>query len=192
LRYIHANVASFFFIFVYAQFYNIYFNLLFIHFLIYFYKSHFNILTENFLNIFKPSLSIKNNNINKGSKVKSNYDNDLLQWFSGFTDAEGSFKLNIKNNREVHFVFQITLHIEVVAVLFIIRDKLGIGIVSIKGSTCSFRVHSFQVIVENLLPIFDNNSALCIGTTLMWIKLSNSGKTLKLLIPNYIISNISS
>ena len=29
IRYTHANVASFFFIFVYAQFYNIYLNLLF-------------------------------------------------------------------------------------------------------------------------------------------------------------------
>ena len=29
VRYTHANVASFFFIFVYAQFYNIYLNLLF-------------------------------------------------------------------------------------------------------------------------------------------------------------------
>ena len=35
LRYTHANVASFFFIFVYAQFYNIYFNLLFIKFKFY-------------------------------------------------------------------------------------------------------------------------------------------------------------
>jgi len=32
---------------------------------------------------------------------------------------------------------------------------LGIGIVSITGKTCSFRIHSFQLIVENLLPIFD-------------------------------------
>ena len=54
-----------------------------------------------------------------------------------------------KNNKEVHFVFQITLHIEDVVVLYTIRGglrtKLGIGIVSIKGNTCSFRIHSFQV-----------------------------------------------
>lgn len=47
------------------------------------------------------------------------------------------------------------MHIDDVAVLYIIRDKLRIGIISIKGNTCSFRVSSFQVIIESLLPIFD-------------------------------------
>jgi hypothetical protein len=32
---------------------------------------------------------------------------------------------------------------------------LGIGDVSIEGQTCSFRENSFQVIVDNLIPIFD-------------------------------------
>ena len=63
--------------------------------------------------------------------------------------------INIKNNTEVHFVFQITLHIEDAAVLYKIRDRLGIGIVSVKGNTCSFRVNSFQVIINSLLPNFD-------------------------------------
>jgi hypothetical protein len=177
LRYTHANVASFFFIFVYAQFYNFYFYLLFSSFKIYVYffikrvlnqtakilisLLYFNkLIMENFLNIFRPSLSnsmnaYKYKKKNKRLKVKWNCDDDFLQWYSGFTDAEGSFKINTKNNKEVHFVFQITLHIEDVAVLYIIREKLGIGIVSITGKTCSFRIHSFQLIVENLLPIFD-------------------------------------
>jgi LAGLIDADG endonuclease len=47
------------------------------------------------------------------------------------------------------------LHIDDIAVLYIIRDKLGIGIVSIEGKICSFRVHSFQVIVDILLPVFE-------------------------------------
>jgi len=218
LRYTHANVASFFFIFVYAQFYNIYFNLLFIKFkfycsfylkgvlflnrtiqiffLLYFNKNQVKTIMENFINTFKPSLSNslninKHDNINKGSNIKLNSDNSFLQWFSGFTDAEGTFKINIKNNKEVHFIFQITLHIDDVGVLFTIRDKLSIGIVSITGTTCSFRVHSFQVIIENLLPIFDKYPAVCTGTTLMWVKLSNSGDTLKLMIPNYIRNTIS-
>jgi hypothetical protein len=41
------------------------------------------------------------------------------------------------------------------AVLYLIKDKLGIGVVSIRGNTCSFAVHSFQLIVNVLLPIFD-------------------------------------
>ena len=56
---------------------------------------------------------------------------------------------------EVHFLFQITLHIEDAAVLYKIRDRLGIGIVSVKWNTCSLRVNSFQVIINSLLPIFD-------------------------------------
>ena len=63
--------------------------------------------------------------------------------------------ISIKNTREVHFVFQITLHIADVAVLHTIKNKLGIGLVSIRGTTASFRVHSFQKILECLLPIFD-------------------------------------
>ena len=82
-------------------------------------------------------------------------DHKFLQWFVGFSDAESAFMINIKNNKEVHFVFQITLHIADVAVLYTIQNKLGIGVVSIRGTTASYRVHSFQKIVEYLLPIFD-------------------------------------
>ena len=58
------------------------------------------------------------------------------------------------------FLFQITLHLDDICALYTIREKLGFGVVSIKGNTCSFRVHSFKVIVENLLPIFDKCSLL--------------------------------
>lgn len=46
------------------------------------------------------------------------------------------------------------MHIDDVAVLYTIRDKLGIGVISFKGNTGSFQVHSFLVIVQSLLPIF--------------------------------------
>nr|QKQ12919.1 cytochrome b [Sparassis crispa] len=155
VRYTHANVASFFFMFVYAQFLCIYFKLLDYHFLYYpfFNSTVFKRIIDNFLNVIK-SLPKSINPSNNKTMVNIQY-NDFLQWFVGFSDAEAAFIINIKNNKEVHFVFQITLHIEDVAVLYTIRDKLGIGIVSIKGTTCSFRVHSFQIIIENLLPLFD-------------------------------------
>ena len=162
-RYTHANVASFFFIFVYAQILKIYFNnklnLLklykkfnnrFTSTFLYFLK---NKILDQFLTIFKPvqnSLSKINN-----EKKRLSFDTEFLQWFVGFTDAEGSFWINLKNNSEVHFVFQITLHIEDSAVLYYIRDKLDIGLVTIQGKTCSYRVHAFQTIVEILVPIFD-------------------------------------
>nr|YP_010470484.1 LAGLIDADG endonuclease [Inonotus hispidus]UVF37972.1 LAGLIDADG endonuclease [Inonotus hispidus] len=108
---------------------------------------------NQFLTMFK---SIQNSlNINNIDKETLNYDEKFLQWFVGFTDAEGCFLINIKNNSEVHFVFQITLHIDDSAVLFNIRNILGIGIVNIQGQTCSYRIHAFQTIVNILIPIFD-------------------------------------
>jgi len=87
-------------------------------------------------------------------------DNNFLQWFVGFTDAEWTFLIRTKNNSEIHFIFKITLHIDDSAVLFLIKDKLGIGTVSLRGNTCTFSVHSFQLIVEVLLPIFDKYSLI--------------------------------
>ena len=108
---------------------------------------------DNFLNLIKPLPFLIDHTSDKN---KANLqDNEILQWFVGFTDAEGCFKINIKNKTEVHFVFQIVLHVADVAVLYTIREKLGIGVVSIKGSICSYRVQSLQVIVNTLLPIFD-------------------------------------
>ena len=54
------------------------------------------------------------------------------------------------------YIFKNTLHIDDSAVFapFLIKDKLGIGTKK-KGNTCTFSVHSFQLIVEVLLPIFD-------------------------------------
>jgi hypothetical protein len=86
---------------------------------------------------------------------EKNWDYKFLQWFIGFTDAEGCFLIQTKNKSEVHFCFKITLHIDDSAVLFLIKDKLGIGVVSIKGNTCLFSIHSFQHIVDVLVPIFD-------------------------------------
>ena len=92
-----------------------------------------------------------NHNKNKLSKIKESF----LQWFVGFSDAEGSFIYNIKNKTEVHFIFQITLHIDDVVTLYNIRENLDIGVVTIKGNTCSFRVHSFSILINYIIPIFD-------------------------------------
>jgi hypothetical protein len=162
VRYTHANVASFFFIFVYAQICNVnikellhyqqlcnlIFNLNYIDYI----KPR--IITD-FINIIKPknSTSLCNKNTNNIQLVPA--APDFIQWFVGFSDAEGAFLINTKNNKEIHFVFQITLHIDDVGAIYTIRDKLGFGVVSIKGNTCSYRVHSFKTIIENLLPIFD-------------------------------------
>ena len=114
-------------------------------------------IITDFINIIKTKNSTSSCNKTISNIVVSD---DFIQWFVGFSDAECAFMINTKNNKEVHFVFQITLHIDDIGAIYTIREKLGFGVVSIKGNTCSFRVHSFKVIVENLLPIFDKCSLL--------------------------------
>jgi LAGLIDADG endonuclease len=114
-------------------------------------------LKTNLFDNLKSLINIKD--LNKQNQIGLK-DNDFLKWFVGFSDAESSFLINIKNNREAHFIFQITLHIDDVITLYTIRDKLGIGVVSISGSTCSYRIHSFKIIVSILLPIFNKYSLL--------------------------------
>ena len=168
VRYIHSNTASFFFIFVYAHFYYK-MNIKLLN-----YQHLYNLIYNfNYIDLIKPKIITDFLNIfktkNMGQPHASSCQNttnqnmlniDFIEWFVGFTDAEGAFMINIKNNKEAHFIFQITLHIDDINVLYIIRDKLGFGVVSIKGNTCSFHVRSFKVIVENLLPIFDKCSLL--------------------------------
>ena len=103
-------------------------------------------------------MTAENNQKIEQTSPSSNLEKDFIEWFVGFSDAESSFMINTRNNKEVHFIFQITLHIEDIGTLYTIREKLGFGVISIKGNTCSFYVRSFKNIVEKLLPIFDNCS----------------------------------
>ena len=169
IRYTHANVASFFFIFVYAQHFKfIISNILFYSnnkiislckLPLYCYHLFNKAISDTFLKIFNRVGLSKSGHLVQRSHAK-NIDNKFLQWFIGFTDSEGTFLIQTKNNSEVNFSFKITLHIDDSAVLYLIKEKLGIGVVSIKGNTCTFAVHSFQLIVDVLLPIFDKYSLM--------------------------------
>ena len=115
VRYTHANVASFFFIFVYAQYCNINIKLLNYQYLNnLFYNLNYidymkpKIITD-FINIIKghdgscrSCRSHKNStsSCNKTTTkivVPSRY---FIQWFVGFSDAEGAFMINTKNNKD--------------------------------------------------------------------------------------------
>ena len=130
VRYTHANVASFFFIFVYAQISNIIsikllnsqhkINLISNNKFNFadFFKS--KIITD-FLNIIKPkNMTAENNQKIEQPSPSSNLEKDFIEWFVGFSDAESSFMINTRNNKEVHFIFQITLHIEDIGTLYTI------------------------------------------------------------------------
>ena len=102
------------------------------------------------------SLASQSNIINpKGLPL----DSTFLQWFVGFTDAEGNFSINpIKNTKlnvsRFSFMFKITLHQDDEAVLKYIKDKLGIGGVRYYKKECIFNVTDKEGIAL-LISIFD-------------------------------------
>lgn len=59
-----------------------------------------------------------------------------------------------KDTKAIHFIFQITLHIDDIKVLNLIKDKLEIGNVTVSKSSSSYKVHSFKDI-QKLLLIFN-------------------------------------
>jgi hypothetical protein len=86
-------------------------------------------------------------------------DSTFLQWFVGFTDAEGNFIINSLKNTKLDvsrfsFMFKITLHQDDEAVLKYINDKLGIGGVRSYKNECIFNVTDKEGIAL-LISIFD-------------------------------------
>jgi hypothetical protein len=102
------------------------------------------------------SLAYQSNIVNsKGLPL----DSTFLQWFVGFTDAEGNFIINILKNTKLDvskfsFMFKITLHQDDEAVLKYIKDKLGIGGVRSYKKECIFNVTHKEGIAL-LISIFD-------------------------------------
>ena len=75
----------------------------------------------------KSIFSINENKLylNPINKKSFYLDKSFLEWLAGFTDAEGSFSIHLKNKSIANFIFQITLHIDDSAVLYLIKEKLG-------------------------------------------------------------------
>ena len=80
---------------------------------------------------------------------------DFIEWFRGFTDAEGSFKFKATKVNSFMWNFSITLHIDDVEALNYIHNILGVGAVylSNKYSRASFEVNSQQELLI-ILAIF--------------------------------------
>lgn len=93
----------------------------------------------------------------KKSEISSSDKKDFLHWFSGFTDAEGNFLITL-DRAYVKFRFKISLHIDDVEVLNVIKSNLNIGRVTLESSRnrCSFIVEAYSDIKNVLCPIFKN------------------------------------
>ena len=98
--------------------------------------------------------------MHKSLNEKGSIDPKFLEWFVGFTDAEGCFIINSfkkKNQLSISsfvFMFKITLHKDDERVLRIIKDRLGIGGVRIYKDECIFTITKQKEILI-LITIFD-------------------------------------
>jgi len=126
---------------------------------------------NNKISIFKPNLLKKNIKFftkNKESYLmlttkgnKSFYLNtELLQWLSGFTDAEGNFNISLRNFKENKYnslviTFQIGLHIDDLPVLKFIQTNLNCGHIAISGNKCNYFVNDQYSLINIILPIFN-------------------------------------
>lgn len=84
---------------------------------------------------FSTKLSVNNSEISE----------EFLSWFSGFTDGEGNFSIML-DRTYIRFRFKISLHIDDLEVLNVIKSNLNIGkiIVEEKRNSCAFVVQSFS------------------------------------------------
>jgi hypothetical protein len=96
---------------------------------------------------FSTKLSVNNSEISE----------EFLSWFSGFTDGEGNFSIML-DRTYIRFRFKISLHIDDLEVLNVIKSNLNIGkiIVEEKRNSCAFVVQSFSELKDVLCPIFTN------------------------------------
>ncbi len=117
------------------------------------YKLKENNRQNNKLLIMKPSF--------RGKESESYYLNqDFLEWFVGFTDAEGNFNIkitNLMNNtfKNVQFTFQIGLHEDEQEVLNYISNTLRCGHISKSKGKINFFINDLNSLLYIIIPIFD-------------------------------------
>jgi len=114
--------------------------------------------TKHYTNNHRNKLIIKLNN-------KTFYlDRNFLQWFAGFTDAEGNFNISLRNldlsvspakYNSLILTFQIGLHIDDLDILKSIQKKLNCGYISISGSRCNYFINDQPSLINVILPIFN-------------------------------------
>jgi hypothetical protein len=79
---------------------------------------------------------------------------EFIEWFVGFTDAEGCFYFILNNVNHLKFSFIIELHKDDVKILDKICKILGIGKVIIYGNSARFYVSNPEDLLKVIIPIF--------------------------------------
>jgi len=84
---------------------------------------------------------------------------DFIEWFRGFTDAEGCFSIIVNNagkamdTANFRFEFSIGVHFDDQDVLTFIRDTLRVGKVSVKGKDIKKRIAFFTISSKSELEV---------------------------------------
>ena len=118
-------------------------------------KSQFN--RHHSYNKLTHTTKIRRYSTHDSLNEKGSIDSKFLEWFVGFTDAEGSFFINRFLKLSISsfvFMFKITLHKDDEKVLRIIKDRLRIGGVRIYKDECIFTITK-QKEIAILISIFD-------------------------------------
>jgi hypothetical protein len=77
----------------------------------------------------------------------------FIEWFRGFTDAEGCFLIVKGKGNVFSFNFVIELHLDDIAVLDYIHNTLGFGKISVKSKGARFTVNT-QRDIAAIIAIF--------------------------------------
>ena len=105
------------------------------------------------------NLKYNDNNLITFKNDKLVLSHDFLEWFRGFTDAEGCFLITPNKANSFIFRFKINLHVDDVETLNYIRDTLQIGkvVLSQTRPDATFEVTKLSEI-EVIVEIFSKRS----------------------------------
>lgn len=100
-------------------------------------------------------LKLKEVKSNSSGKFDFKEHSSFLSWLAGFTDAEGNFMI-ILDRGHIRFRFKITMHIDNLEALNLIKSILNEGSVVVEKNRnrCSFVVQDFAAIRDVICPIF--------------------------------------
>ena len=117
-------------------------------------------LKDNIIEKYLKNLQLKDSENNFNFPLKNKLPpstKEFIEWFVGFTDAEGCFSIiNDNNGTSFKLAFTIELHIDDIEVLHTISNNLGVGRVLKKKTRNSalFIISKFEEINLVLIPLF--------------------------------------
>jgi len=112
-------------------------------------------------------------------EIKEWNNEEFKQWLVGFIDAEGNFQV-FMDRKYVRVMFRIRLHVDDVAILYRIKEFLGVGKVVIEKDSALFVITNAGDLINVLFPILDQYKLL----TTKYLDYLDFAKVVKKLVTN--------